>query len=580
MTAPGWRLTDYEELAQLGSGSQGQVVLARHKTSYQVVAIKYLAADLLNDVRARTIFRDEARLIARISDPHVARLYGYVETGRGAAIVMEAIRGAPLRQVIDARGAPLTPEAALAILKGSLMGLHAAHSVGVVHRDYKPGNVLVQEDGQSKLIDFGVAVLAGQGGGSGTPAYMAPEQWLGQPASAATDIYAATCVLVECVTGAKPYQAATLDDLRMLHLRAQVPVLQLPEPLQPIAAWGLAKDPAQRLANAAEFIVHLETAASRAYGTDWEKRGLAVLGSITAGLGLAVPLVAVGGALLGSGSGATSSGAAWAGGQGAGHAAAAGHSVGGTAGKGVLAKVGGAKGAAAIGFTAAAAGTAAVIMWPSGPSIGGTSRGDVRAFFTRPDIFLRQPYMPASETPYIDYQMTVHPSTVRAGTKVRMTAKFHARLPIGAKYGPGGTRTCFGEKSKRTDVTNNYGFGMGTGKDDSSPHGMHFYPMPPVRANEFPDNPWFLVKATEKNIDNHQPYVPSLCAYDSKWTDIFDFTVPPKRDLPPGRYLVAPQHPMKLENIRRSDGDTPTPVPAAEVGGTTSGHLPIVRVVD
>lgn len=77
----------------------------------------------------------------------------------------------------------MAPEAALTVLKGSLLGLAAAHAVGVVHRDYKPANVVVQPDGTSKLIDFGIAVLTGQGSRAGTPAYMAPEQWQGGPAS-------------------------------------------------------------------------------------------------------------------------------------------------------------------------------------------------------------------------------------------------------------------------------------------------------------------------------------------------------------------------------------------------------------
>ncbi|RSN57820.1 hypothetical protein DMH08_23800 [Actinomadura sp. WAC 06369] len=134
---------------------------------------------------------------------------------------MEAVPGRSLRQLLDERDEPLAPETALAVLKGSLLGLAAAHSAGVVHRDYKPANVLVQDDGRSKLIDFGIAVLSGQGGTSGTPAYMAPEQWHGEPATSATDLYAATCVFVECITGERVFRATTIDELRIKHIEGQ-----------------------------------------------------------------------------------------------------------------------------------------------------------------------------------------------------------------------------------------------------------------------------------------------------------------------------------------------------------------------
>ncbi|OLT33245.1 hypothetical protein BJF79_08180 [Actinomadura sp. CNU-125] len=130
-----------------------------------------------------------------------------MESERGVALIMEAVEGVTLKEVL-ARHGELAPEAALVVLKGSLLGLAAAHTVGVVHRDYKPANVMVPADGRSKLIDFGVAVAAGDASASGTPAYMAPEQWRGEAVSPATDVYAATCVFFECVTGRRPFAGA------------------------------------------------------------------------------------------------------------------------------------------------------------------------------------------------------------------------------------------------------------------------------------------------------------------------------------------------------------------------------------
>jgi serine/threonine-protein kinase len=104
---------------------------------------------------------------------------------------MELVDGVSLHEMITRQG-PTGPQSALAVLKGSLLGLAAAHALGIVHRDYKPENVLVDGAGHSKLTDFGVAARAGEAASGGTPLYMAPEQWAGAPASPATDIYAAT----------------------------------------------------------------------------------------------------------------------------------------------------------------------------------------------------------------------------------------------------------------------------------------------------------------------------------------------------------------------------------------------------
>src|SRR6201999_3221421 len=106
----------------------------------------------------------------------------------------ELVKGVSLHEIFVRRG-PTGPEAALAVLKGSLLGLAASHTLGIVHRDYKPENVLVDTAGNSKLAYFGVAVKSGKAtSAAGTPLYMAPEQWQGAPASPATDVYAATAV--------------------------------------------------------------------------------------------------------------------------------------------------------------------------------------------------------------------------------------------------------------------------------------------------------------------------------------------------------------------------------------------------
>ncbi|MEU8802074.1 serine/threonine-protein kinase [Spirillospora sp. NPDC048819] len=346
-----WRVPGYSELRPLGEGAQGRVVLARHDATGRPAAIKYLADSLAGNEEFRGRFRAEAALLSRLRNPFIAGLYGLVETPDGAAIVMEAVDGASLKAVLAERG-PLAPEAALALLKGSLQGLAAAHDLGVVHRDYKPANVIVRGDGLSKLIDFGIAVDAGASGRSGTPVYMAPEQWRDEPASPATDVYAAACVFFECVTGRRPFSAEDQAGLMGRHLTAPIPVEDVPEPLRPLIVRGLAKNPWDRPMGAAAFVSELESAASAAYGPDWEGRGVRTLAGAAAALAMLFPLTALG---LGSGgASASAAGAAGAaGGAGGGAAGTGGAGTAGAAGKGVLGTLG-AKGTAAVAGGAAA----------------------------------------------------------------------------------------------------------------------------------------------------------------------------------------------------------------------------------
>jgi len=185
---------------------------------------------------------------------------------------MELVDGVSLHEMITRQGAT-SPESALVVLKGSLLGLAAAHQLGIVHRDYKPENVLVDGAGNSKLTDFGVAVRAGdQAPVGGTPLYMAPEQWNGEPATPATDIYAATAVFFECLTGQTPF-SGRLPHLAMQHQTAAIPVALVDQPLQALIERGMAKDPRDRPAHAVEFVTELNWVADRAYGADWEERG-------------------------------------------------------------------------------------------------------------------------------------------------------------------------------------------------------------------------------------------------------------------------------------------------------------------
>src|SRR3984957_18680358 len=268
-----WVVPGYTEDRELGHGASARVVAATRDDTGQQVAIKYLAPRLLRDPNFLARFREEVELLASIDVPHVVRLFDYVEApGQGAAIVMELVDGVSLHEMITRQG-PTSPESALVVLKGSLLGLAAAHQLGIVHRDYKPENVLVDGAGNSKLTDCGVAVKAGERAPvGGTPLYMAPEQWNGEPATPATDIYAATAVFYECLTGQTPF-TGRLEHLAMQHQTAAIPVVLDDQPLQDLIERGLAKDPRDRPAHAVEFVAELNWVADRAYGEDWEERG-------------------------------------------------------------------------------------------------------------------------------------------------------------------------------------------------------------------------------------------------------------------------------------------------------------------
>ncbi|MFN2466147.1 MAG: serine/threonine-protein kinase [Candidatus Dormibacteria bacterium] len=262
----------------LGTGATSTVYRATDTELEREVALKQLRPELAADGVYLDRFRREARLLSEVDSPNCVRVFDLVEAPEGIFLVTELVRGATLRQVL-ASSRRLTPEQALAVTRGSLLGLGDAHRRGLVHGDVKPENILVAADGTSKLADFGaVAEAGGDSTVATTPAYLSPEQISGAPADPRSDIYACGVVLYELLCGRPPFRPDNVMAAMHMHLRGEVPdprtlVPDLPEPVARVVLKALATNPAARYPDVAAFVTALEVAATAAYGVGWHHRG-------------------------------------------------------------------------------------------------------------------------------------------------------------------------------------------------------------------------------------------------------------------------------------------------------------------
>jgi serine/threonine-protein kinase len=252
LLAPGTRIGDYEIRRQVGRGGMGVVYLAHDVNLSRPVALKALPPLASHDNSLLTRLRREAQAAAAISHPGVAMVYAFLETRDGPFIASEFIQGRTLRQ--ELQHGPFDHVRALRVAAEITSALCAAHDAHVVHRDLKPENVLITESGAVKVIDFGIARLAREGLPTltaaglihGTPGYMAPEQLVGAPADARSDLYALGIVLGEMVLGRHPLERGTRG----------MPVL-----VEPIVRRCLQSDPADRYQSARDLLHDLERAS-------------------------------------------------------------------------------------------------------------------------------------------------------------------------------------------------------------------------------------------------------------------------------------------------------------------------------
>ena len=244
----------------IASGGMGQVWRAMDETLRRPVAVKVLRPDVTGDEAFLERFRAEARNSAALQHPNIVTVHDFGEGKHSAYLVMEFIDGEPLSTVIRERG-PLPPDKVTEILFQAALALHAAHAAGVVHRDVKPANIVVDGDGYARLTDFGISkAMAGSGLTQtgevlGTAHYLSPEQVQGHPAVPASDIYALAVVGYELLTGSRPFAGESMVATALAHVGQPAPQLpdSVPEPLRTTVMAGLAKLPEQRPADAAAF---------------------------------------------------------------------------------------------------------------------------------------------------------------------------------------------------------------------------------------------------------------------------------------------------------------------------------------
>jgi eukaryotic-like serine/threonine-protein kinase len=271
----------YRGAQPIGRGGMGDIYRATDSTLGRAVAVKVLAERYAEDDAVRSRFTREALAAARLSgEPNTVTIFDVGEHQGRPFIVMEYLGGGSLDDVLRKEGAQ-APERAFHWLEQSGRALDAAHRAGVVHRDVKPGNLMLDRNGDVHVADFGIASAAGMdsltmtGTVLGTAGYLSPEQAQGDRATPASDRYALAVVAFELLTGKRPFAAESPTAEASAHVHADVPSVcdqrwELPCELDPVFAKALAKDPDERYDSCAEFVAALRGALAEAAGSTRE----------------------------------------------------------------------------------------------------------------------------------------------------------------------------------------------------------------------------------------------------------------------------------------------------------------------
>jgi eukaryotic-like serine/threonine-protein kinase len=285
---PGTRIDHYEIIQLLGHGGMSRVYLAEDVLNHQKVVLKFPNDDLIGNVAVFERYKREAEIGSRLNHPHVQRLLNTGEKRSEQYLVMEYIQGRSLRDVLDEHAPnPLPTAEALRIIIQVCDALAYCHEHGVVHRDIKPENIMILDDGNVKIIDFGVALLEGarrvtwQGLSAtvGTPDYMAPEQLRGQRGTASSDIYAIGIILYEMLCGHTPFEGENVFAIINQHVSQDPPsILKCNPHLSPALATvvmrAIRRDPEKRYKHMKDMLYdlqHLDEVAPVPYSPETAK---------------------------------------------------------------------------------------------------------------------------------------------------------------------------------------------------------------------------------------------------------------------------------------------------------------------
>lgn len=258
----------YRLVSRVAVGGMGEVWVAHDDALKRDVAVKVLRDEFAGDAGFLERFRAEARNSAQLSHPNIAALYDYGEQDGSGFLVMELVLGEPMSDLLD-RQPVLPTRRLLPILAQTARALHAAHVAGVVHRDVKPGNILLARSGRVKITDFGISTAINQvpmtasGMVMGTAQYLSPEQAIGRAATPASDIYSLGIVAYEALVGHRPFTGPTAVDIAVAHVNTPVPPMPgaIDPALSALVMKMLAKEPEARPRSAASLARHLDDLA-------------------------------------------------------------------------------------------------------------------------------------------------------------------------------------------------------------------------------------------------------------------------------------------------------------------------------
>jgi serine/threonine protein kinase len=267
----------YRLIRLLGRGGMGEVWRAHDTSTNRIVAIKLLPPHLAQDDTFVTRFRREAEAAAQLNSPHIIPIHDYGEIDGRLYVNMRLIEGRDLQQVLA--DGPIDPARAVRIIEQVAKALQAAHKIGLVHRDVKPSNILLDKDDFAYLIDFGIARatedtrLTGTGSVIGSWPYMSPERLRAGQVDARSDIYALACVLHQCLTGQLPFPGDSPEQVAAAHMLTPPPKPSTQQPGVPngfddVIARGMAKDPDRRYGTALELAGAAHKALALAAGAD------------------------------------------------------------------------------------------------------------------------------------------------------------------------------------------------------------------------------------------------------------------------------------------------------------------------